>query len=364
MEVAVIGAGLAGLTTAFELKQQGIGCEVIEKSRTVGGRMNSRRVADCVIDDGAQYFTVKSPEFAAFLRQIGLADRLHRLAAPVVAYPFSYLDEALAAALEDEARLANSGLEYPFRYSFAEGMDALPTALAEQLDPEHLNLQTYAEGIRWNVDQQVWDLHTRGDNTTLGGQISARSVVISLPAPQAAQLLKRSFPLPAPLAELAEALDQVTYYPCLTVLLRMIRDYQLQSIGGLRAEDYAHPIGWMAWIERLVPGRMPESETGLVIQLTPNVSERAMELPDDQILSATIGSLEQEFGMSLPTVRWIHIKRWRYANPTGVTLDPALREAAEKLGIYLCGDYLERGRIESAFWSGRKLARRIVEMTR
>ena len=55
--IAIIGAGIAGLAAAQQLKQPDFGMTLIEKSRGVGGRMATRRINDLQYDHGAQYFS-------------------------------------------------------------------------------------------------------------------------------------------------------------------------------------------------------------------------------------------------------------------------------------------------------------------
>lgn len=55
-DVAVVGAGLAGLTAARELEQRGIATVVLEARDRVGGRVLSRQVGDdLAIDQGGQF---------------------------------------------------------------------------------------------------------------------------------------------------------------------------------------------------------------------------------------------------------------------------------------------------------------------
>ena len=68
-KIAVIGAGLAGLTVARELSQYHQ-VTVFEKSRGVGGRLATRYAGDYEFDHGAQFFTAKSPQFQAFLKPL------------------------------------------------------------------------------------------------------------------------------------------------------------------------------------------------------------------------------------------------------------------------------------------------------
>ena len=64
-DVIVVGAGLAGLTAARHLMTSGLRVVVVDKGRSVGGRLATRRLAGGRADHGAQFFTVRDPGFAA-----------------------------------------------------------------------------------------------------------------------------------------------------------------------------------------------------------------------------------------------------------------------------------------------------------
>jgi oxygen-dependent protoporphyrinogen oxidase len=54
LDVAVVGAGMAGLTTAHELRRAGLEVRVFEERKHVGGRMHSFRQDGYTIDEGAE----------------------------------------------------------------------------------------------------------------------------------------------------------------------------------------------------------------------------------------------------------------------------------------------------------------------
>ena len=67
MRIAVIGAGLSGLS--FAHSSRGFAdIQLFEKSRGVGGRLATRRAADYEFDHGAQFFTCRSKSLKSLLK--------------------------------------------------------------------------------------------------------------------------------------------------------------------------------------------------------------------------------------------------------------------------------------------------------
>lgn len=64
MRIIVVGAGLSGLMAAQSLSRLGHDVTVFDKGRGVGGRLATRRIGDATLDHGAQFFTVRSDDFA------------------------------------------------------------------------------------------------------------------------------------------------------------------------------------------------------------------------------------------------------------------------------------------------------------
>ena len=66
--VAVVGAGMAGLTAARTLAGAGLEVTLLDKSRGPSGRMATRRTAARAFDHGAQFFTVRDARFGRALQ--------------------------------------------------------------------------------------------------------------------------------------------------------------------------------------------------------------------------------------------------------------------------------------------------------
>ena len=73
--VLIIGAGIAGLSIAYELQQQQVPYLVLEASDHTGGVMKSLREKGFELDAGANTIAA-SPEMLAFFHQLGLEDEI------------------------------------------------------------------------------------------------------------------------------------------------------------------------------------------------------------------------------------------------------------------------------------------------
>ena len=67
--IVVVGAGLSGVTCARTVAGAGLPVTVLERSRTPGGRMASRRIEGRRVDLGASYLTVSDDRFAAVVER-------------------------------------------------------------------------------------------------------------------------------------------------------------------------------------------------------------------------------------------------------------------------------------------------------
>ena len=76
-KTCVIGAGISGLATAWQLQQKGESCVVLEAQSEVGGAIRSRREAGFLVEEGPHSIQLNSKEIEAFLDSIpGLSDQI------------------------------------------------------------------------------------------------------------------------------------------------------------------------------------------------------------------------------------------------------------------------------------------------
>lgn len=78
--VAIVGAGMAGLGTAYTLRQHGINATLFEPSRKAGGRMTTESIGDFHVDTGASFVIRYFNTIAPLVREIGMGDEMNVLA--------------------------------------------------------------------------------------------------------------------------------------------------------------------------------------------------------------------------------------------------------------------------------------------
>jgi oxygen-dependent protoporphyrinogen oxidase len=86
VDAIVIGGGIAGLATAYELQRRGVNFRLLEQSDRAGGVILSERVNGFLIDAGPDALLVQKPAAAELCRELGLGDRLFPTKPPRTAY--------------------------------------------------------------------------------------------------------------------------------------------------------------------------------------------------------------------------------------------------------------------------------------
>jgi hypothetical protein len=276
---------------------------VFEKSRSLGGRCASRRWEGCVLDHGAQFFTVRDVDFRRFIAGLGTAVR--RIVAPVVDADGSVVG-------------ADSGREY-----HVEGNNRLGWALAEGLD---VRRETLVE--RMNQTNGGWEVGGEGFD----------AVVSCVPWPQTAALLGR---------EAGES----PYERNLTAALL----YDTEWAGRAR-EIYAvsdrsgAALAWSA-CENHKGGRVPDGRTLFVVQAAADFSEENWDGDRAGWSEFLRGALEARWEVDPAGFVGAFTHRWGFSRRIEAAAIGGLPR-----GVFVCGDSVAASRVEAVWLSGRRVA--------
>ena len=85
-DAVIVGAGIAGLATAYELSRRGASFVVLERAARTGGVIVSEEIDGYTIDGGADALLIQKPEGIGLCEEIGLGKRLISTQPPRLAY--------------------------------------------------------------------------------------------------------------------------------------------------------------------------------------------------------------------------------------------------------------------------------------
>jgi oxygen-dependent protoporphyrinogen oxidase len=86
LDVAIVGAGIAGLAAAFDLRARGLTVRVLEATTRSGGVIATEHFDGWTIDSGPDSLLVQKPAAVTLCRELGIADRLIPTLVPRTAY--------------------------------------------------------------------------------------------------------------------------------------------------------------------------------------------------------------------------------------------------------------------------------------
>lgn len=333
-DILIIGAGLSGLMAARVLAERGVKVLVLDKGRSVGGRLATRRIGKGIADHGAQFFTVRSSTFQSYV---------DRWLTDGVIYQWS-------SGFSDDLRTVEAYDGHP-RYAARDGMNALAKHIAGQL-PSTVNLCT---GVKVNSvisTDREWQVIDEA-----GVRYTAPSLVLTPPVPQSLTLLGDT----SGRLTVSErtALERITYAPCVAGLFAVEGRLNLPEPGALQRPE--SPISWISDNQR--KGISPEA-TIITVHASGDFSRQLWDKPEEKALAELRDALQAylEPGSSIGEAQ---LKRWRYAQPT--TLHPERYLLVSGLPpLIFAGDAFGEARVEGAVLSGQAagaaLADRLLQL--
>jgi len=307
VRTVIIGAGVAGVVAARELQRHGHDVLAIDKGRSPGGRMATRREGDARFDHGAQFFTVRD---GLFQQQV---------------------DNWISHGLVHEwCRGFESPDGHP-RYVATNGMNTLVKDLAQEIDVRCSVTATSVESVL-----SKWVIHTAE-----GDDITCDKIIVTSPLPQTNALLSTSGIV------VPEEIMSCSYDP--TVALLVVVDASPQTLGvhgGLQDPDEVFSfIG-----DNARKGVSPVP--AVTFHANARWSSEHFEQSDEWLHSQLLAS--SAHWLSDITVTSSQVKKWRYATPKNIW--PERYWSNDENTLCLAGDAFGGPKIEGAYLSGHFVA--------
>ena len=321
--IAIIGAGISGLACGQALLRAGAGVVVFEKSRSLGGRLATRRWEDHTVDHGAPWFT--------------LPDGILQVAGDLL----QHMDVVTAPewdAASGQAVVEPGGA----RYYLPAGNNRLAKWLAPKVLPR---METTVEALR----------PLPGDRWEVAGE-SFEAVVITAPWPQSRRLL-------APWLLESEASAEPTYVRTLTAFFEYEGDRSgpAAAWSGIQHGPDKDDNGlWRSICENQKPGRIRAGCTVIVAHATPAFSALHFDA-DRGLWSARLEQTVRAAWQLTAPPRAVFTHRWGFST----TAAPFQEQPVLPRGLYLAGDAVAGssaiGGMVGAVWqSGLTVAQKVL----
>ncbi|MBF2079964.1 MAG: FAD-dependent oxidoreductase [Synechococcales cyanobacterium T60_A2020_003] len=338
VDVAVVGAGLSGLICAKQLQKVGYEVAIVEKSRGLGGRLATRRIAGTWADHGVRYL-----ELQGFLTQ-QLLDIMG--------------DRAILHAWDIPVSQVNSDDVIPLptgRYVADQGLTAVAKALAEGLNI-HRGQRVVA--IAPHVDGWMLTCETVASTPDEPlTHLTAKALVLMIPAPQALDLTQPLVAEHPSLLQVVQSLQSVEFDPCITAIAAYAPG-TLDPNPTMQACHFtSHPtLAWVSVDARKQSRFSTADAIAVVVQSNATFAEQHLDDGDlvpvgQSLLEAAAPCLSE----SLVQPEIVQVHRWRYAFCRTPYPTPYVQSVEP--GLLLCGgDWCGGSQVEDALGSGLQTA--------
>jgi renalase len=301
MKVAIVGAGIAGLSCAAKLRSQGITPTLFDKGKRAGGRLSTLTIDDRAWDFGCPYIKVTKKEFA---------EEAQRWIALGWLAPWA---DGPAGALV--------------------GVPSMASIIERQCADHHVQFLSKVQQIE--REERHWFL--TGPDLREG---PFDAIVLALPSEQAAPLLS--------LVDLSMAREAASARsaPCWSLMVAF--DGPLAGSGDFHLGD-----GVIAGAFQTNSKPQRYGAETWVIQASPSWSQQHLEEDGQQVAAALLEHFRALHGYALPPHHFLKAHRWRFAHSYG-HCGKILWNAELRLGA--CGDWCTGFGVEGAWLSGQDLA--------
>lgn len=339
VEILVIGLGICGISAVRAMsRDEAISWMAVDKGRSVGGRMATRRLGGGAFDHGAQFFTVRSAEFQTLVNEL--------LSKKVVREWCRGFNGGETAALTDG---------FP-RYMSLLGMNRMAKYLVRDFTDDQIVFgrritKILPESDHWIIVDQD------------GKKLSARHIVLTAPVPQSIEIASEALADPV-FSEVRQSLASIHYDPCVAIM----GFFDVRTLPRLET-PYQFNQGNISFLSDNGLKGVTDVTGALTIHLSADLSRVCFDRSEEEIKTVTLDSLRAEF----PDFKFVlsgdfSIQKWRYATPKTVFNVPYIeiakfpRATNDVPRLFFAGEAFGGPRIEGAFLSGLAVGRRIREL--
>lgn len=334
MKIGIIGASLAGLIAGKKLGQAGHDVTIIEKTRTLGGRLSSLDDGNGnIYDYGISHFNARGDDFKSFVNYLQEEDLLKEWSSRL-----DYFDG-------DQLHDLNPNRSPELLYTSVKGFSSISHKLSRWVD---VKSEEQAGGLTHigadRTKKRAWMI-----NLTDISVFECDAVILATPAVQAYGILLTAQD-ETPARKILRVVDEFKYEPSYA-LMASYKDQEPPEWDAIES------IGDDIKLITNESSKRQNVDTSVVIHSSGNFVRRHKEEDPEEISIKLLRRAAEISGnnwLTQPDQKHFHF--WKYSECVNPIDEEFMELEMEEAPLALVGDYLGGNSVESAYLSGLRLA--------
>ena len=332
MVIGIIGASISGLIAGKRLAEAGHDVTIIEKSRSLGGRLKTVKLDELNLDFGLTHFDVNTNTFGSFVKK-----QEEKGAVQKWAKEFNYYD---GTELLDVGPNSDSH-QY---YTGTNGLQSLAESMSRWVD---IKSEEKAGGLTYigpdRSKKRSWMI-----NLTDISVFECDAVIIATSAVDAYGLLQ-TVQNKTESRRIIRHIDEIRYDGCFS-LAATYNKQELPDWKGIECENSA-----IKWISN-ESSKLDADQAALVIQSTPAFYREHAHKSDDEVKELLFEEASDIVGSWVHHSKSTFLQKWKYFKAKNPINEYFMELELDDAPLALIGDYLGGFSLENAFVSGYNLS--------
>ncbi|MGM0547055.1 MAG: NAD(P)/FAD-dependent oxidoreductase [Bacteroidota bacterium] len=331
MVIGIIGASISGLIAGKRLADAGHDVTVIEKNRSLGGRLKTIKMNDLKVDVGLTHFDVNTNTFGSFVDTMESEGAVKKWTKE-----FGLYDGSQRMDVDPNA----DARQY---YVGTKGLQVLATQMSRWVD---LKSQEKAGGLTYigpdRSKKRSWMI-----NLTDVSVFECDAVIIATSAVDAYGIIQTAQNKTAT-RRIIRHIDEVQYDSCFSLAVTF--DHEVPAWEGIECDNSG-----VQWISN-ESSKQEADYAALVIQSTHEFYRKHYQKSEEQIKELLLDEAADVVGSWARRTALSHLENWKYFKARNPINEYFMELEMVDAPLALIGDYLGGSSLENAFVSGYNLS--------
>jgi predicted NAD/FAD-dependent oxidoreductase len=331
MVIGIIGASISGLIAGKRLADAGHDVTIIEKDRSIGGRLKTVQLDGMHLDAGLTHFEAYTETFSDFIEEYRSQGILKEWTEEFSLYDGKEIYES------------DPNADPHPKFVGTEGLQSIADKLGRWVD---IKSEEQAGGLTYigpdRTQKRAWMI-----NLTDISVFECDAVILATPAVEAYGLLQ-TVQNRTPTRRIIRHVDEVHYDS--SVSLAVTYDQPVPDWDAIECEHSS-----VRWISN-ESSKQDAERASLVIQSSHSFFSKYVKTGDDKVKEGLLEATADILGpwVLQPASSYLH--RWKYFESRNPIDEYFMELEMEEAPLALIGDYLGGMTLENAFVSGYNLA--------